>query len=695
MACGGNDCMALLHLCGWISAGVAWAGLYYLYCTGCRWHISAYERVKTLFARRWVREALVLAVLGVVSAALLQGSAFGDRLMNRDHQLHYLNTVEMLTLLKQGSLYGWSHLHFAGYPVNYAYPFGANLWILGVYAAGLGLLTLSQAYGVGVWLFYWFLGWSIYFVGRQLTRTPFALFAAIIFLGSYGDFRIGGTYFTLMFGVWPQSLGLAFGLCSLVFLDKGIRQVSLRALGIFAALMGAGILCHPMLCLFYAVIYPVYLLTVVCWSNLAWRQAAGRLSLGYVLGICVGGLWMVPFLNVKDYIIKAGYTWLSLTEIGYDLSDMTFMGHGGAWITALGLAGLVLCLRSRCMMRKFVALLSAIFLLLSSQEFTSLLQAILPGSDSKFVQFQRFILLLRPFWIIGVGIALEQIWLLMPPLARTAQAVDRKRLAWHFIAAVVMAPLIMAFSVSLWKKTFFSQKLTPLSEYSLQEDRKLLAAWTKEHLPHDVFYRYGLNQENISAVEFGDLALELGAPVFRTSLTPAELYRYKLRGDSDAILRLVNVRYFISTEPYEKEHMKLLQQFGTLYLYEFTLWNPQPFELISGAADVHVKEFGKERIVLSVKAKAPGQLLLNVSYFPRWGVTINGKPGVLQCRPIRGVPNSGFIMVALEDGEYVFEFHQSWVDVSAQLFFVFGVGVIILLCVFGRWKQGRNARANA
>jgi len=111
-------------------------------------------RGRTVRPATLIVDALCVVALIVVATIMMRDVWLGDRPVSHDHTVHYFKAWQTLqTLGQDGTLHGWSHLWFGGYPANYLYPVGADLWVIGVYLLGLGLFTFSQAYAIGFWLF--------------------------------------------------------------------------------------------------------------------------------------------------------------------------------------------------------------------------------------------------------------------------------------------------------------------------------------------------------------------------------------------------------------------------------------------------------------------------------------------------------------------------------------------------------------
>ena len=121
------------------------------------------ERVPLAFAT----DAACIAFVCFIATVMMWDMVAGQRPVSHDHTVHYFKAWQLHhDLLPHGKLYGWSNRMFAGYPANYLYPPGADLWVNAVHALFLGAMSFSQAYAIAFWFFHVFSGLAVYRFGR-------------------------------------------------------------------------------------------------------------------------------------------------------------------------------------------------------------------------------------------------------------------------------------------------------------------------------------------------------------------------------------------------------------------------------------------------------------------------------------------------------------------------------------------------
>ena len=208
----------------WLGGALIWAAVSLARSSGDRPWAPVVTWLTTPRATRFgtVRPGAVLlesAYMGLVVATavtMLFDVFAGERPVSHDHTVHYFKAFQLHKyFLPEGRLFGWSPRMFAGYPVNYLYPIGADLWVNLCHALGLGLLSFSRAYGLAFVAFFVLLGLSGYRFGRSLGGPHVGVLTGLLLLTDLSDFRLGGWAYTveslecgLKLWVWPS-------LCSL------------------------------------------------------------------------------------------------------------------------------------------------------------------------------------------------------------------------------------------------------------------------------------------------------------------------------------------------------------------------------------------------------------------------------------------------------------------------------------------------
>lgn len=639
-------------------------------------------------------DVFYVAVLVCVASVMMSEILGGERPVSHDHTVHYFKAWQMHEyFLSQGRLQGWSHRWFAGDPVNYLYPIGADLWVNLVYALSFGLMTFSQAYARAFWLFHVFTGYAGYRFGRVVGGPHVGLVTGLLMLTDLSEFRLGGWAYTINYGVWPQALALDFALLALCSVPAIVQGRRLGPIGAFGFFMGLAILSHPIVLLFLPAVLALVVLAT-CFADDA-RGAAGvfRLLAGYVLAVVVSAVWLVPFWSVRGESSVMGIWWDSAYEMGKGLLDLDAFPGTLGWVLACGVLALAVVLRTR----RFVLLFTAfgalgVPVVFGSTFVDELHLASLSTAITK-VQFIRMATMVKPFWFALAA------FLLVAVFARARVLLDEHtpsspgagsrtigRAGLALVVAWMALPILVPAGQAFWTR-HVAKALVTESDRPLAQDRRAMVAWVKQHLPRQGFYRLGIMTGHFH--DLFDLGAEINQPLFKRGFTPATNFVYRMRDEHRAIFEAVNLRYALSKRWLPREDWSLLQRFNGYGVYEFKHWNPQPFRVLEGAGDVKVERFRDEEIVLRAAPGAHGVLRLNVSYFSRWQATRDGQPVPIGVSYLPESPDdTGFMTVPLTPGRYRFAFERTAGDRAALPITLVGLLVSAGLALADRRRRG-------
>ena len=618
---------------------------------------------------------VLLVVL--VSWAMLAEVAAGDRPVSHDHPVHYFKAWQLrFDLLPTGRLFGWSHRMFAGYPVDYLYPPGADLWVAVVHLLALGALTMSQAYAVAFFLFHAFTGYAVYRFGQRLVGRAAGLVAAVLFLTDTGAFRYGGWHYTIDYGVWPQSLSLAFALLALARLpvllgaEEAVGGPRRRwsAVGSFGALMGAALICHPMPVLLFPPLAVAATLLLVLYGRASGvGGAVWRLLVAHALGAAVAAAWFLPFLSVKQFAGKYGVFWKSHYQLGAGLLDLDLLeGSWGVVLPAAILGGALLLRRQR-LGGQLAARGGAVLLAIGCSSVVDELHFAAWTEAVAHIQFSRVSILLKPFAFVAAGAAL--VWTLQRAGERGAAAlgVPRwRRAAAAGVLAILLGPIAVGFAVDYYTRQV-DRELPRASERSDRGDREALVAWLGEQPrrgPLDRVAFVGGHHEH----DLVDLAAALDRPIFKSGFTPCSNYLYKMESASPELLEALHVGWVVARKDLrDASAYELAKRFGTFRVYRFLRFRPEPFTLVGdgargqgvGEGGVELLSFEDEEIVLLAPEGVSGRLRLDVSWFPRWTATRDGESIPIEAvsHP-RDPGHTAFMSVDLAPGTYRFVFER-------------------------------------
>ncbi|TNE49946.1 MAG: hypothetical protein EP343_10475 [Deltaproteobacteria bacterium] len=703
----------------WLGGAMLAAGLV------CLWVESREGNLVPEFLQRfllWVWEGKVwsIRVLDVIAGLVIFGFCWvllpkglqGIPPMSHDHMVHYVKAHRLYhDLLSQGVLWGWSHDWFGGYPVNYLYPFGGDLWVVMVYILGFGKLTMAQAYSLAFWLHWLLVGWAVYAFSRRMFHPLVGLGAVVMLWIDIGSSRLGGGVFTLDFGVWPISLSVAFGLLALRQLPKVLLEDSWPAVGWFGLWMGLALLSHPIQLVHFVAMFPVSLIALyISRSTDRWFQPMFRLGLAFAVGGMLAGIWVFPFFSFKAWTQSYGLPGMDINEYSEKLLFLTYLKGTNVWMLAIGLLGLVRFLLGRKFLTVYMGLFSLLMLVFSQKTLLEVLHLpeLLPSIKN--IQFIRFAYLWKPFlflggaWLLWEGLKLIREQLLSQWLTRetnnpgrTTYNVPTVRL---YLQSLVIAGLLSALLLPLLHQVKMRHFIRIQKDYKTYEkdpfyvSKLLLRNWFQKNKPKlNGFYRVAI-WEHRNSHWLHDLDIKLNVPTYKVGSTPAIVFKYKTETPDSRVFRSLNVRFVVTRSRRYHRALKFRKQFHKLYLYEFRDWNPLPFSISRGTGPVRLVSMEREKIVLDAGKRASGHLHLHVSYFPRWSVTRNGIPISLNSFTYPNLDNFSIMRVKLDPGRYEFRFKRGWAEWMGAVASSLGGLFILLLFVSGplfrRWTSASS-----
>lgn len=661
----------------------------------------------------WLADALCVAALVALTLVMLGSVAAGDRPISADHTVHYFQAWALKERFWKDGWFFWSNLWFAGYPANYTYPVGAYFWVVLVHALTLGTLTFGGAYAVAFWLFFVVHGVSVYVLGRLAFNRGVGLMAAMLYLADRGANSAGGWFWIVDIGTWPSAFSIAFSTMATALLAKILEGGTRRDVVWCGGLIGLALISHPLQLMYVPILCATALLSsafVVGWTRLQASVRHAAVAVG--CGLLIGAMWWLPFLAYSDYSRAYGWQWASLEEIGANVYQGTLFPAGATlssqevipsiatgyvpetvdglavYVTVLSILALPVLFLSR---RLLPLLVSALTFLLLVGASSSLHDAIgLPHWWESYnsIEFARFAMLFKPFMCVGAAVGVWAIW---TGLAHSTLA-TRLRPAglWNGYARVVVAVTLVLWPtlpgiVVAMNRHVFQTTVTKSGDPS-KDDRAAVVEWIRSvHVKDPRFFRVAARGTDDSDHSLIDLGTELPVPMIHLGYTPALPFRYSLGksgeflavpSDSTESLHTLNVRYVIVKVPVERADWQRVRQFRTLTLYEFTGWNPNPYVVTGGQGDIEVTRFEDEAMTFKAAPGAHGRLRLNVSYFPRWSASRDGKP--IPIDVTSAGQGTGFMTVDLEPGVYEFRYSRGLAEWLGLVMAVCGVAGLAL-----------------
>lgn len=664
-------------------------------------------------------DAFYIGLLAWTATVMLREVFPGARPISHDHTVHFAKAWQLHEhFLPNFRLHGFSHRWFAGYPVDYLYSFGTDLYINLVHWLGFGLLKFNQSYGIAFWLFHVLSGYAGYRFGKLVGGPHVGLITGFLMITDMSTFRFGGWAYTVEYGVWPQAFSLAMALLATIRVPAIYATRSWRPVGAFALWMGVSIVTHPIEFPYLGVLLLASVIAGVFSSEIRTAAGTARLLIAFALSALCSSAWLLPFLSTKNSIFPMGVWWDSTWEMGRGVVSLEAFPGTIGYVIALGGFAAVIMLRSRQFVLLLIGLEALLWPFLSSSTFIDELHLTNLSSAFSKVQWLRMSTMAKPFWfamaaylavaVVRWAVALAPRALGMrvsapsvppgaaavPPPTGSSRFSQVREVVFAMIVAFITLPILVPAAQSFYTSNIL-KTLETESDRARDPDRAALVEWLKKNLPHDGFYRLCVNTGHNH--DLLDLSAELPVPIYKRGFTPAENFIYKVNVEDSAVMEAVNVRYMIAKKFMPEEDYEAVAHFGIYHVYRFKHWQPQPFVITQGSGDVTVERFDDDEIVLRAAPGSHGKLRLNVSYFPRWKVYRDAKPIAVWKTALKEAPAStAFMTVWLEPGEYRFVFELSLLDrLSGPLSLVGVLIALLLLAADGGKARWRVALARA
>lgn len=650
------------------------------------------ERVRRFAQSERGRDEICLVLIFLLVSVMLRRCLYGDPPIGHDHPVHLARIWQFGHTLLRHPLapWTWSHLWFAGYPQNVVYPIGADLLVLGIRALSLGTLSLTSAYGLAFFLFYFAYGASLYlFVRRAVDSRIAALLAAIFLLTDPGSNDTGGWFWIVDLGVWANSLGMIPVLIALLQINALFEKIDNRRIALAAACIGAAFLCHPLHLIFVAVAVPLLCLArFLNGQPTRWLRSLGACALIIFIGTLIASYWLVPYVAAAPYAAAIGKSGLPLHKIGSAFVDAKVFERMNPFAAALGFIGILAFLAARRTLALFMSIFVFAAFFLASSNFTAIFSPQIGSWLSKHIIATRLLLLAKPFWYGAAGFAIVAIGRAIRSLGTTNTPMPaRVRYARGALVVILAGPIAFYF-VESFIKTDVKRPSKWLSDRDNQFARDDFVAWAHASLDRQPgFFRIAYDFQHLDH-DLADLALELPYPLYEVEPTPTGHFKYDVHASTAAAFRAVNVRFALvpGLLP-EREDLTLQKIFrNKLFLYEFRYWNPKPFE-INGTGAVEVVSWADDEIVLRAPADAAGTLRLNVSAYPKWRATLDGVPLPITPATVAGVDHCLMMNVPLHPGTIRFRFVRGFTDYIGTVFAVIGLVSCGMI-----WKSERSLR---
>lgn len=644
--------------------------------------------------RGWVgrlRGALPYLVLTAVCICLLWPCLLGRMPMSHDHPVHLTRAWHFVTHnLAEGRLSGWSDLWFAGWPSGEDYPPGTDWWIAGFFLGSFGALGWEGSYAIAFFAMYAATALVFFEFGRVYLGRTAGLLAGLFFLLDRGAYREGGWTFTVEWGVWPQTLSLAFLLLALATLDKVIRHGRPRQFILCGSLTALAVVTHPSTVLLLALGVPLYV-AVRCLNDDAPAGAVIARTLGAMtLGAALSAFWLLPFAAKSDWMIPHGKLWDSLEVMADGLWSGTVFGNVTPALVWLGLVGGAVAVVRRHWAGTFLAVLAAALLFLISSTAFIELDYLDVSSAFGHVTYRRLSLPVKACFFLLAGFLLQVLF------ARIGRG-RRPAFSWRRYAVVGLVSLALAPFVPALAQSWTRGHAGDLG--------RLL---TKNDIPHWQDYREflqwsaGLRKQDDDFYRIAYLGsrhdhLFLGAPVyndtplFKSGFTPALMFKHRPDTADPSLLRLLSVKWVVSLRELSNPSCEFHRRFGLIWVYRFRDYDPARYTLEGpGRVEVLAFEPDDETIRLRVSGTdGTSRLTLHVAPYANWRATVDGKP--LEITTARLSGHEHFMSVPGRDGVIEFDYVSPASNLLGRLCTGLALGLVVLLL----WCRVRPASSVA
>jgi hypothetical protein len=588
--------------------------------------------------------------------------------LSHDHPMHIFKSwLFWHEMLASGRLRGWSHTLGFGFPYGELTPPGAEMWVALFRVLTLGQLSWMRTYALAFAGTLTFAAFATYVFAAHFFGRWAGAVAAIFMILDPGGWAEGGWVWCVDLGVWPVTLGLAFALLALVYIDRILTSGPGRN-ALWAALAIAGsVLIHQLPVLVYAVAVPFLLL-----DRSGTRLPPGRVrgvALALALGIGLDGFYFVPMLAHSDVTLDLGVPWTTREELAKRLVDFTAFEHMWPLTVSLGLFGLVLALRQRRPGGFGLAAALGAFLVLSSGALIDGLHVERLSLSLLKIESQRMMQVAKLFAFVFVGHAVASLPALLGPV-RTPRRLPPWRAAVRVLVGLALiAPwvgpgLYRVVETQIWKD------VVPEGKTAMWGDLKAFFQWAEtERATSRGFYRiaYDLpfyNHLSLIAPAFTQ------TPMYKVGAMPSQQFRSFPMSSEPALYQRLAVKWVLSDHPLGGGDFVHERSFGGLHLHRLVDYHEAPFTL-DGPGTAELIHFEPERLVFRLRGTQPdSHLTVHVAGFDRWQATLDGMTLPIRPATALGTEYPFLMELPARDGELTLRYVRrtaDWLGLCASL----------------------------
>jgi hypothetical protein len=636
----------------------------------------------------WPWLIVVAVALAVVSPFLVAPP------LSHDHPVHIFKAWHFWTeMLGRGRLRGWSPFCGFGYPSGELTPFGPEAWVAIFRLATLGALSWMRTYGIAFAGTLMFATLATFAFTRRQFGPGAAVVAAILNILDPGDWAEGGWAWHTTYGVWPVTLAMGFVLFAVAKLDDVLSTGRPRDIYLAGASMAASLLVHQLPLTVYPVVVPLLILDRRLRDGRLAVTAMVRLLSACAVGFGLAAFYVVPMMTRTSLTQDLGVMGISVGELGEKIGNAALFG--GMWppVFALGVLGAVLAVRNPGQLRLFVPLAAFVFVLLSSNVLIHELHLERLVTGLIKIEARRFLLVAKLFWFALVGHAIATIFRLTRPRRLENLLSRRSRRIGTGLLLMVAAPLAWPAARQLYRTQIARQVQTPAAT-PFWSDLANLLHWSDEMRRSTAGVTPAAVARTAYALPMHD-HLSAIAPVFDGSLvykvgyTPAQQFNRFPMSDEPALLEALSVKFLVSDHDIVGSDFTLDRSFGSLRVYRFNRFHPEPF-LLMGGGHASLRSFEPESISIETQGtNDQSRLRLNVASYPRWRATLNGAEVPITTVAIHDSEYPMLMEVPVHDGKLEFRYVRRWIDwlgLALTLLTLMGLsGAALSRGAGGRW----------
>lgn len=476
------------------------------------------------------RIPISLVVLTLLACVWMWPLLTGQMPVTADHTVHLSRAQAYCDVLAQLKLRGFSQMWGFGVPIGELYPVLGDLGYCSAKALGAGP---KRAYAwvfflvmlIGIHSQFW-LGKSL--VSREKPRIASAVgvLSALLWACDLGAYREGGWNYTVLFGVWPQSLATSLVWLALVAVARAIKKPKRWRLA--ALLIAAALLAHPMALLHLGIMGVLLGLTQKS------PDSGGRFFWCVGIGAGLSAWWWVPMLFSRSMMANYGWLFDSTPTLLRALAKGQWAQHMPSFVGYAAVAGIVIAILGQTRWTKVVAAGALVLWLATSKSLFELLHFELWGSAWTHLQYQRFLISAKPalFALAALGLCAPAHWLrkaLRQPrhLKRisftTAGLLCYCAIIFHDIRADLQSFHTQAEAISWgqWPAHRLGER-----HAALDRDYAEFIDWAKQ--AHDNGAQWRVHTKDARNLHwFMDLVPLTGHQIYKSGFTPGDNFRFK------------------------------------------------------------------------------------------------------------------------------------------------------------------------